>query len=71
MQKKKSDPSILRDMLFQKIGFLTERLCQKIRFFQKITGISYGFLTEWIDGLRGMVYRNKLRINSESNSSKT
>jgi hypothetical protein len=26
---------------FQKIGFLTERLCQKIRFFQKI-----GFLAE-------------------------
>jgi hypothetical protein len=48
---KKSDPSVLRDKLFEKIGFLAERLCQKKsdpsvlrdKLFEKI-----GFLTEFI-----------------------
>jgi hypothetical protein len=32
---KKSDPSILRDKLFQKIGFLTERITPKNPIFSK------------------------------------
>jgi hypothetical protein len=74
---KKSDPSILRDKLFEKIGFLSwcpaERGYQKIRFFEKI-----GFLSRYqknrrlkserhlcitMSALRSSLYTSPFKIN--------